>query len=100
MDTTKLIQEARSRFKHHENKLYLQEKYCSRLTIPNQGGLWNITPEFLAFLSTAPSPAVIKDSYGNPVRVDTAELCKAAWSTYNTVMDEWNSEWLKLQSNR
>lgn len=100
MDTQKLISDAKARFKYHENKLYLQEKYKNRLTFANQGGMWTITTELLAFLSTAPTEVIITDDFNNPVKIKTAELHKASLELYTAVMKEWYSEYSTLQNLR
>lgn len=100
MNTQKLIQEAKARFKHHENKLYLQEKYKSKLTFTSQGGMWTVTKDFLAFLSSASHNVIIQDDFGNPVQVDTQQLLEESWAVYNTAMSEWHQEYTALQNLR
>lgn len=100
MDTQKLITEAKARFKHHENKIYLQEKYGNSLTIVSQGGMWTITPEFLGFLASSPETVILKDNYGNPIRVETKKLYSEAVQIYNTTMEAWLQEYNNLKNLR
>lgn len=100
MDTNKLIAEAKARFKHYESKLYLEEKYLNRLFIAAQGGMWVVTPELLGFLRTAPHSVILRDSYNNPVQVNSAELLEDAQALYDEVMLAWLTEYTELNTNR
>lgn len=100
MDTEKLIKDIKARFKHHESKLYLQEKYKSKLYFPDQGGMWHATPGFIGFLASAPKTTVIEDNYGNPIKVDTKKLHTEALRVYEAVMIEWHNEYKDLQNYR
>lgn len=100
MNTQKLIQDVKARFKHNESKLYLQEKYRAKLTFTAQNGMWTATPEFLAFLTAAPEQTVIVDNFGNPVKVDTKSLLDRSWEIYTDTMDHWHQEYSNLQNFR
>lgn len=100
MDTQKLIQEAKARFKHSEGKIYLQEKWLNRLHFASQGGMWKVDQQFLSFLSCAPASVVMVDTYSNPVLVDTRKLLDEAWNIYNTAMNGWLQEWQNFQNLR
>ena len=102
MDTQRLIQESRARFKHNESKLYLTEKYTAQLTFAHGGGLWTATPELIGYLSSLDSDqsVVILDNYGNPVSVVSSELHTVMSNTYNTVMNEWFLEYSELKRQR
>lgn len=100
MNTQKLIQDAKARFKHSESKIYLTEKYKNRLTFAHSGGMWTSTPELIGFLATTKGQIVLLDDFGNPVRVDATELEAAARSQYVRIMDEWFNEYDQLSSLR
>lgn len=100
IDTKLLIKEASARFKHAESKIYLQEKYKSQLTVAHHGGLWEITPQLLAFLRTSPQYTIATDVYGNPVKIETAKLLGDAEVLYDRIMNSWLEEYTELQSNR
>ena len=100
MNTQKIIQEARAKFKRTESKIYLTEKYEPRLTFAFCGGMWTATTELLGFLEGAPPEVVILDNFGNPVQVDTEEFKKRCWENYNTVMAEWLKEYSELSTLR
>lgn len=100
MDTQKLIQDAKARFRHNESKLYLQEKYKNKLTFANSGGMWTASPELISFLSLAPDEVILKDNFGNPVKVVARELKDEAWKIYHAVMSDWYREYNNLQGLR
>lgn len=101
MDTENLIKDAKARFAHNSAKAYLKDKYQSKLTVANQGGLWKVTPELLVFIDSAGSEELILvDSYDNPVKVKRLELLQQVRDTYNNVMEEWYTEFKKLENNR
>ena len=101
MDTENLIKDAKARFAHNSAKAYLKDKYQSKLTVANQGGLWKVTPELLVFIDSAGSEELILvDSYDNPVKVKRLELLQLVRDTYNNVMEEWYTEFKKLENNR
>jgi hypothetical protein len=103
MDTKSLISEARARFNHNQAKEYLRDKYESKLTAADQGGLWKITPELISFLSSRlpnSTHIILVDSYDNPCKVDTEKLLKKLQSVYDEVMESWYTEWKELEKNR
>jgi hypothetical protein len=101
MDTKQLITDAKARFKHNSAKAYLKDKYESKLIVADQGGLWKATPELIAFLSISDrTNTVILDTYQNPVQVEIRKLEVKLRETYNTVMEQWHTEWKELEKNR
>ena len=63
MDTKQLLIDAKARFSHLTAKAQLKDKYMSRLLIADQGGLWLVTPEIIAFLSSGEPTVVIVDTF-------------------------------------
>ncbi len=101
MDTKQLITEAKARFNHNSAKAYLKDKYESKLSVADQGGLWVVTIELISFLSTNTHPHIVLiDSYGNPVKVNRTALLTKLDNTYNTVMEQWHLEWTALEKKR
>jgi hypothetical protein len=101
MDTENLIKEAKARFSHNSAKQYLKDKYSSKLSVAEQGGLWLVTPELLGFLaSLEQDQVIIVDSFENPVKVNRMELLIKLLSTYNTVMLQWYNEHKELENKR
>lgn len=101
MDTKTLINEARARFNHNSAKVYLKEKYDTRLVVAEQGGLWKANLETINFLNGSNEEFVILiDTFQNPVEVNRKELLDKLTSTYSTVMREWYNEWVNLEKKR
>lgn len=100
MNTQQLVNEAKTRFKHQESKLYLEEKYTSQLTFSNQGGSWTASPELISFLTQSDSSVILLDNFKNPIKVDTKSLLEKMKSIYDTIMQEWYDEFEKLRGNR
>lgn len=102
MDTAKLIADAKARFNHNAAKAYLKDKYASKLIVAEQGGLWKISPELIAFLNgmSPHEKVVLVDTYDNPVEVDRIALLEKAEEVYQTVMGQWLTEWKELESKR
>ena len=101
MDTQNLIIESKARFNHNQAKQYLKDKYQSKLTFADQGGLWVATPELIVFLDSANSEELILlDSYENPIKVDRNVLLQKANEIYVSVMEQWHNEWVILEKKR
>lgn len=100
MNTASLVKDAAARFKHSESKLLLQEKYTARLVIAHSGGMWQITPQFLAFLRTSQPYVVITDIYDTPHNICTVELLELAERVYESTMREWLEEHTQLSRKR
>ena len=100
MDTETLIKEAKARFHHQESKQYLAEKYKPKLAVIDQGGMWPITIEVMAYLKNSPETVVLLDAYDNPLSVNAVQLLTKMQETYTKVMNDWHQEWLELSKNR
>lgn len=100
MDTKKLVADMKARFAHNSAKHYLKEKYSSKLSVADQGGLWKADKETLSFLSNITGDVIIIDLYDNPVKVDAESLYKKLLKVYNTVMTEWYNEHTELENKR
>lgn len=101
MDTSRIIQDAKARFKHQEAKAYLQEKYLARLIMSSQGGMWNINSNFIGFLRTSQNEYdILIDSFNKPIKVNTKQLLAESEEIYFSVMNDWYNEFTQLQSNR
>ena len=101
MDTKQLITEAKARFNHNSAKAYLKDKYESKLSVADQGGLWVASPELISFLTVSTEDQVVLlDMYSNPVIVNRVDLLTKIKNTYQYVMEHWHSEWSALEKNR
>lgn len=101
MDTKTLLSEAKARFSHNSAKQYLREKYDSRLTVAEQGGLWKADKETITLLSSFDSEKmVLMDTFNNPVEVNRKELLSALKVVYESTMNDWLEEWKELEGRR
>jgi hypothetical protein len=101
MDIQNLIIESKARFNHNQAKQYLKDKYQSKLTFADQGGLWVSSPSLLSQLaSTNDKNLVLLDEYENPVKVDRNILLQKANEIYVSVMEQWHDEWSILEKKR
>jgi len=101
MDTKQLITEAKVRFNHNSAKAYIKDKYESKLSVADQGGLWVASIELISFLSiSTQDKVVLLDAYSNPVKVVRKDLLLKLEKTYHHVMDQWHTEWAALEKKR
>lgn len=101
MDTNTLLTDIKARFNHNSAKAYLTEKYNAKLIIADQGGLWRADAQTITLLSSSINKQLILlDTFGNPVKVERAELLDLLDRTYTNVMKEWHKEWQELETKR
>ena len=72
------------------------------MIVANQGGMWKISAEFIAMLTTLLSQQkiILCDVYDNPVEVEIQPLLQACTDRYTTVMRCWLNEQTAGWSNR
>jgi hypothetical protein len=102
MDTKTLITEAKARFNHNSAKVYLKDKYDSKLIVASQEGLWRADQQTISFLNSMNNDnyVIMIDTFNNPVQVNREQLLEVLKTTYNTVMLEWYKEWKELEGKR
>lgn len=101
MDTKTLLADAKARFSHNSAKQYLKEKYDSKLTVAEQGGLWKADRETITLLDSFESDKlVVMDTFNNPVQVDRKELLAKLKIVYEQTMNDWLKEWTELEGKR
>jgi len=101
MDTKTLLADAKARFSHNSAKQYLKEKYDSKLTIAEQGGLWKADRETITLLNSFDSDKlVVMDTFNNPVEVDRKDLLSKLTAVYEETMNAWLKEWTELEGKR
>jgi hypothetical protein len=101
MDTKNIIKESKAKFNHNSAKEYLKDKYNNKLLFAEQGGLWKITPELLATLSSYPEESLILvDNYDTPILINREPFLKNALDRYKTAMKDYCNEWAELKKNR
>jgi hypothetical protein len=98
---TELVQEIQLATDFQINKRILKEKIVGDLHMAHSGGLFNVTPELLAFVQTWPNDEMyLEDVYENPVKLDRREFLVTAQQHYQTVMNRWHNEYHKLKQIR
>jgi hypothetical protein len=101
MDTNTLLTDVKARFAHNSAKAYLKEKYEAKLIVADQGGLWRADAQTITLLSSyINKQLILLDTFGNPVKVERAELLDLLDRTYANVMKEWHKEWQELETKR
>ena len=76
-ELNQLTTEIRRATDYQINKRILREKIQTDLHLAHHGGLFKITPDLIAFLSSWPRDVetiYLEDSYGNPIEVDRKVL--------------------------
>jgi len=101
MDVKTLLAESKARFSHNSAKAYLREKYDSKLTLAEQGGLWKADQQTITLLNSfEEDKIVIMDTFNNPVEVDRKELLRKLKAVYQQTMSDWLKEWNELEGKR
>jgi hypothetical protein len=97
-----IVSLVKRRFDHASAKKVLKEKYQAKLTFAYRGGMWRAGPELNATIFTCGrmGEVVLEDLYGNPVKIDTAELMKMSQERFNEQMNAWLVEYEQLQQQR
>jgi len=86
---------------YQQNKQILREKIQTDLHFAHNGGLFKVTPELLAFVSTWPIDELyLEDTYQNPVAVDKQVFLVQAQQHYHKVMNRWHDEHAELRKLR
>ena len=81
----------------------LRERMEARLTAGFDGGMWEITPNFIGFLhgiSSQYQKTVIKDCFGIPREVNVPDLLKFVTTRHHEIMNEWYNEYEKQSRKR
>lgn len=97
-----LVQSVKLATDYQKNKRILKEKITADLHLPFNNGLFKITPELLAFVSSWPDNVrlIIEDTYENPIEVDKQVFLVKAQQQYLAAMDQWQSQHEELKRIR
>jgi hypothetical protein len=83
------------------NKKQLREKILTDMHLPYNNGLFKITPELLAFVSTWPMDTLyLEDVYQNPIEVDKQTFLTKAQEHYHSIMNSWHQQYEELRKIR
>ena len=101
-ELNQLVDQIRLATDYQTNKTILREKIQTELHMPYNGGLFKITPELMAFVSTWPQPWImLEDVYQNPIEIDNTKVFLVkAQQHYSGVMNEWHQQHAELKKIR
>lgn len=100
-DIEPLVTEIRRATDFQINKKILREKIQTDLHIPFNGGLFKLSPELFAFVSTWPLEELyLEDTYQNPIKINRQEFLIVAQEQYQKVMNYWHNEYEQLKQIR
>lgn len=86
---------------YQTNKIILKEKIQTDLHMVYENGLFKITPELLAFVSTWPTDYLyLEDTYQNPIEIDRQVFLVKARQHYQQVMEIWHQQHEELKRIR
>ena len=97
-----LVQSVKLATDYQKNKRILKEKITADLHLPFNNGLFKITPELLAFVSSWPDNVrlIVEDTYENPIEVDKQVFLVKAQQHYLAAMDQWHKQHEELKRIR
>ena len=96
-----LTTEIRRATDYQINKRILREKILTDLHIPYNNGLFKVTPELIAFLSTwTDATLYLEDTYENPIEVQREEFLALCCAHYQQVMNIWQIQHADLKRIR
>lgn len=96
-----LVTEIKQATDYQVNKRILQEKIESDLHIAYNNGLFKVSMELIAFLSSWTGDTMyIPDSYSRPIEVDREEFKRICCQHYQTVMNRWHIQHEELKRAR
>ncbi len=100
-DLEKITNQIRLATDYQTNKRILKEKVQTDLHVPYNNGLFKVTPELIAFLSTWPSVALyLEDTYENPIFVERSEFLDICTQHYQQAMNSWHIQHEELKRAR
>lgn len=83
------------------NKRLLREKILTELHMPYNSGLFKLTPELLAFVTTWPDEILyLEDVYQNPIEINRIEFLEKARQKYHAAMNDWHQQYAELRKIR
>ena len=69
--------------------------------MPFNNGMFKLTPELLAFVSTWPLEVLyLEDTYQNPIEIDKQVFLVKAQQHYHAVMNDWHQQHEELKRIR
>ena len=100
-DLEQIVTQIRQATDYQVNKRILREKILTDLHVPYAGGLFKVTPELIAFLTTWDSDELfLEDTYQNPIKIQRTELLDLCRQHYQMVMNTWHVQHEELKRIR
>lgn len=100
-DLSNIVNQIRIATDFQTNRKILKERIQTDLHMTHNGGMFKITPELLAFVSSWPIDTLyLEDAYENPIEVDRQVFLVTAQQHYQRVMNTWHQEYAKLRTIR
>jgi hypothetical protein len=100
-DLENLIEQVKQATDYQVNIKVLREKIKTDLHVAHNGGLFQVSPELIAFLNCWDQDEIyLEDSYHNPVRVNRPQLLELSCERYQQVMNDWHQEHERLKKIR
>jgi hypothetical protein len=100
-DLEQLTNEIRLATDYQINKRILREKIQTDLQVPYNGGLFKVSPELIAFLTTWDSDELyLEDTYQNPIKINRAEFLSLCKQHYQMIMNSWHCQHEEIRRAR
>lgn len=100
-DLEQLTNEIRLATDYQTNKRILREKIQTDLQVPYNGGLFKVSPELIAFLTSWDSDELyLEDTYQNPIKINRAEFLSLCKQHYQMVMNSWHIQHEEIRRAR
>ena len=96
-----LVAQVKQATDYQINKRILKEKIKTDLHLSYNNGMFLVSPELLAFVSTWPDELLfLEDTYENPIEIAKEEFLTVARMHYQTVMNTWHQQHAALKQIR
>ena len=96
-----LVDQIRLATNYQINREILREKIQTDLHVTYNGGMFYVTPDIIAFLSTWPSDVLyLEDTFHNPIEIQRTELLELCREHYQKVMNRWHQQHAELRAIR
>lgn len=101
MSAIEVVEQIKQATNFQINKKILKEKVDSDLLIVYGEGLFKCDYSLIAFLSVYDQEELfLEDSYNNPVCVNRLELLNLCKQHYQSVMNDWHTQYNNLRTIR
>ena len=100
-EINKLVEHIKQATDFQTNKQILREKIKTDLHVAHNGGLFLVSVELIAFLSTwNVEELFVEDTYNNTIPVNRQEFLIKCQEHYHSVMNAWHIEYAELKRQR